>query len=439
MPEEFLTDAGCRIRTANLSEDDYRVVRFFLNHLERVAEEVPSPKAAIAFPCEIDFVAGDDENGSSPKIKLSSKHGAIRIKLPAAVERWEDDPHVQRRLLLVTVARRLGRVPTPRSRLPEWVLAALSNKLSSKLNGGGLPGPKVYPAAHGLIMNGVYPNVWDLIEHAPPVSNEPVNGVYDELCELLWNAIGDLKGDHAEATSKMLLQSLGGDTSDETLFFNTLGRLIVERNSVDLADYYILPEADEGDAVQWWFQRVFRRRAVNLHMPGDVRFARREFERIKSFDYLPVIADDAKADAFVEPAPMKLEDLAEQWDGVAERGALINKLRRNFTMLKYELPEEFYPSFNLFLEGFEELRDGDVDDFGEAVERGNQAFELGVVKRQALEDYLKEIERTIVPPGIRWGRRLDVIAEARRRGERFWPKLNRYLDGVEAKFGKPSK
>lgn len=402
------------------------------------------------YPCYIAL-------GKGKEIQVTDSKERIMIDLPENFTQMPGRAN-QLRLINIMLLARLGIYPGKKyKKVPLWLTAGIWHRCVRYSRKSQLTGPLVYPCMNYLAVNDMTPSSWNIIKLPVYPQDGPAFAFYSEACELLINGLATLKSKNAFL--ELLRLSFINPKEKEANFrtaFNTLFEKWYKQYHVQNRQ---VKETKRTDPFEKWFQHVFVKKSVNMFMPGNTVFARRElkkiFEKIKYKERLeskelekPRREDteeqkpeeDKRADISPEEELITketpLKDLLEKWDSVANEEEVAKILKNKLYLLKYRLPQPFYASIDKHIEAVGELEEGNPENFLEDYEEAQKEFRDACSYWEKVETFLLEVEQRATPASYRYNYAVKYLREQQKKQDKHKSELDRYLDKLESDFSK---
>ena len=386
----------------DLSTSSWARATDFGERMKRLARQALPPVRG----CHIAIITLAEEGAPQVFEAKLEKRRFVRITIPRDYRRIEPDTRSITDLMSWLLLANAGFGPEHADKIRDsWYVTGLARKALSEMSLISSPFSGYYPAAYLFESDGIAPTLRQLTSVPLLAGDSAPRLIYEEYSELL---------------------TLDNPESDGCrLFAEAAGEAILKRNTGILRQD--AKGAERELELEKWFRRELERLLIWDLLPASVRKIETEYHKAVRFRY-------THEGSTLTGTPA---DFALQWEKMDNPGKLLSSVMDRLLALGQIIPPDLAVPLSEVRSSLSRLR---TDRSGESLQKLRQAeasFFTELERHIAIERFLIETEKRVLPPATRYFITLQVLKQQEAQGASPASGINALLNAGISGGGNP--
>lgn len=315
-----------------------------------------------------------------------------------------------------------------KTKLPDWIICALTQKIHRRLTVKNPMLKREYPVLSTIVQKGNIPSLKAMIES--PIM--PRNGfswlLCGESCEIIFDALPGLNQNSPDSIlEQIILLSSEAEVGPYTAFSMPLSRYIEPKvANFAFSDIDIRENPSPDDKLQLWFRYIVMKKVLNIFNPANPSFTKFLAER--TFKVSCEIRKPGTEE--YENAELQLNNI-DSIENIKSLELLLARQEKYFSEIMFVSNSELTLKLRAIAATFSVLRKGRIENYKKEFEKAWQVFEQEVSRLEQVEAWISEIDNTAINPAQVFSTYKAAVEEFNMRNSQAWPELEKFLEEQE--------
>ena len=407
----------------DLSTSSWARATDFGERMKRLARQALPPVRG----CHIAIITLAEEGAPQVFEAKLEKRRFVRITIPRDYRRIEPDTRSITDLMSWLLLANAGFGPEHADKIRDsWYVTGLARKALSEMSLISSPFSGYYPAAYLFESDGIAPTLRQLTSVPLLAGDSAPRLIYEEYSELLIQLCSKNRLFREGILEQIIKKTLDNPESDGCrLFAEAAGEAILKRNTGILRQD--AKGAERELELEKWFRRELERLLIWDLLPASVRKIEAEYHKAVRFRYT------------YEGSTLTgtLADFVLQWEKMDNPGKLLSSVMDRLLALGQIIPPDLAVPLSEVRSSLSRLR---TDRSGESLQKLRQAeasFFTELERHIAIERFLIETEKRVLPPATRYFITLQVLKQQEAQGASPASGINALLNAGISGGGNP--
>ena len=374
----------------------------FAERLKRLVRQALPPRGRFY---TVNIVLAETGTAQSFHAEIG-KNRLLRITIPPDYAKIESDSAAAATLTAWLLLANLGVKPEHAEKIRDaWYVTGITRKAVSEMHRPGTPFSDYFPAAYTFGANGIHPTLRQVTAAPLRPDDTAMRLIYEEYSELLLELCSRNRLFREGFLAEIIRRELQKPSGDGfRLFAETAGSAILKRYPGLLKQD--AKGAEREKELEKWFRRGLERLLAWDLLPASIRKIETDYRNATRFRY--------QAEGSVLTGSP--EDFVNRWEKMERPGERLTQVMNDLVALGQNVPPDLMvplSEIRLALSRFRTDRsEASLRKFRTAEENFFRAMEHHI----ALERFLEETERSVLPPATRYFATFEVLHEWEKRG-----------------------
>lgn len=351
------------------------------------------------------------------------KHNLLQVTIPHDYAKIESDISSVTTLTAWLLLANLGVKPEHAEKIRNaWYVTGLARKALSEMHRSGTPFSGYFPAAYTFSSNGIFPTLRQLTSGPLRMDDSAPRLIYEEYSELLIELCSRNRLFREGFLEKIVRRTLDKSKTDGfRLFAETAGPAILKRNPGILRQD--AKDAEREKELEKWFRAGMERLLMLDLLPGSIRQVEAEYRKATRFQY--------HADGSVLTGSP--EDFVNQWEKMKRPGEQLTTVIKQLVALGLVVPPDLMLPLSKIRSALSRFRTDRSEESLKEFRSAEENFFRAMEHHIALERFLENTERNVLPPATRYFATFKVLEASEKRGASPSNRINALLNGAVRK------